>query len=130
MAATGERGARNDAAAAAAADLITAIRRQAADTAALLAAEARLAGVSLVAMINGLVFSGLCVLTGWGLFVAFIVWSLHTAGLPLGPIFAGLALLHVLIGFILWRMTLRLARHLEFEATRRQLRIVDGDGGG
>jgi hypothetical protein len=130
MAASRERSAASDdmGAAGAAAELAAALRRQAADTAALMAAEARLAGVSLVAMINGLVFAGLCVLTGWGLLVAFVVWSLAAAGLPLGPVFGGLAVLHIVMGYVLWRMTMRLARHLEFEATRRQLKIIDRDG--
>lgn len=111
------------------AELAGAVRRLAADAAALIAADARLAGVSLVAMINGLIFAGLCMLTGWGLLVAFVVWGLVASGLTPGPVLGALAVLHVVLGVVLWRRTARLARHLEFEATRRQLLRSDGDAG-
>ncbi len=111
--------------AATASDVVSALRRQASDMSALVAADARLAGVSFVAMINGLVLAGLSLLTAWGLLLAMILWWAGTRGLPMGPVFGGLALLHVIIAIALWLVTMRLARHLEFRATRRQLRLCD-----
>lgn len=110
--------------------LVSALRRQAQDVTALIAADAELAGVSLVAMINGLVLAGLSALTAWGLLMALVVWWVADAGLPLGPVLGVLALLHVVVALVLWARTMRLARHLGFRATRRQLRLADGDGGG
>jgi hypothetical protein len=113
--------------AAAASDVASALRRHACDLTALIGADARLAGVSFVAMINGVVLSGLSSLTAWGLLIAMLIWWAGATGLPMGPVFGALALLHVVIAFLLWRATMRLARHLEFRATRRQLRLSDED---
>ncbi len=108
-----------------ASDVVSALRRQASDMTALVAADARLAGVSFVAMINGVVLAGLSLLTAWGLLIAMLVWWVGARGLPLGPVFGALALLHVVVAIVLWQATMRLARHLEFRATRRQLKLCD-----
>jgi TRAP-type C4-dicarboxylate transport system permease small subunit len=108
-----------------ASSVMSALRSHASDMTALFAADARLAGVSFVAMINGVVLSGLSLLTAWGLFIAMLVWWAGTLGLPMGLVFGALALLHVIVAFVLWHVTTRLARHLEFRATRRQLKLCD-----
>lgn len=110
---------------AAASNVMSALRRQASDMTALVAADARLAGVSFIAMVNGAVLAGLSLLTAWGLLIAMLLWWAGTLGMPMGPVFGALALLHLVVAFVLWQVTMRLARHLEFRATRRQLKLCD-----
>lgn len=90
-------------------------------------AEARLAAVSVALMTFLAMLAAIFAFTAWGLGVAALVSSLLAAGLELSAILIAIAALHVLIAFVLWNISMRLGKHVEFHATRQQLREARED---
>ncbi len=87
----------------------------------LLALEARLAGLSIAAMLGLGVAAALLFITAWLLFVAGIAFSLVDLGLGWGLALLITALLNIVLGVILVRLIFVFSRNLLFKATRRQM---------
>lgn len=84
-------------------------------------AEARLAAMSVALMSFLALLAALFAFTAWALAIAGVVSALLAAGLALWAILLGVALLHVILALSAWNVAMRLGRHVEFRATRRQL---------
>jgi hypothetical protein len=89
-------------------------------------AEARLAAVSVAVMIFLATLAALLVLSAWGLMLAGVVHSLVQAGLPLGAILAGIAVVHLLVAVFLTIGAMRMGENLRFRATRAQFGSAAG----
>ncbi len=85
-------------------------------------AEARLAALSVALMALFGVLAAVCLLGAWGLLVAGMAHGLVQLGLPLWAVLLILGIGHVLGAWLSWRSAMRLSRHLEFAATRAQIR--------
>lgn len=85
-------------------------------------AEAKLAASSVALMAFLGTIAAVCVIAAWGLVVAGGVVALLALGVPLWAILMLLALGHLAIAGLLARRILALTAHLEFSATRQQLR--------
>ena len=94
----------------------------------LLALEARLAGLSIAAMLGLGVAAGLLFITAWLLFVAGIAYSLVDLGLGWGGALLITALLNIVLGVFLVRLIFLFSRNLLFKATRRQI-VPNARGG-
>lgn len=85
-------------------------------------AEARLAALSVALMALFGVLAAVCLLGAWGLLVAGLAHGLVQLGLPLWSVLLLLGIGHILGAWLCWRSAIRLSRHLEFAATRAQIR--------
>jgi hypothetical protein len=101
---------------------LSATRERARSLSELAAAEAKLAAQSVALMAFLGMLTAVCLLGSWGMLLAGLVYALHQAGLSLwGALFA-VALANGVAAYLLWRTALGLSRHLEFSATRAELR--------
>ena len=85
-------------------------------------AEAKLAALSVALMALFGVLAAVCLLGAWGLLVAGLAHALVYLGLPLWAVLLLFGVGHVLAAWVSWRSAMRLSRHLEFAATRAQIR--------
>ncbi|MFZ5594794.1 MAG: hypothetical protein ACOY4D_11175 [Pseudomonadota bacterium] len=122
------KGAAEESLASAGAGLLRTFRSIASDILGLLALEARLAGLSIAAMLGLGVAAALLFIVAWLLLVAGIAFSLVDLGLGWGAALLITALLNVILGAILVRLIFVFSRNLLFRATRRQ--IAPGARGG
>lgn len=122
------KGAAEESLASAGAGLLRTFRSIASDILGLLALEARLAGLSIAAMLGLGVAAALLFIVAWLLLVAGIAFSLVDLGLGWGAALLITALLNVILGAILVRLIFVFSRNLLFKATRRQ--IAPGTKGG
>lgn len=91
------------------------------DFLALAALEARLAGLSIAAMLGLGLAVGLLFVTAWLLLVAGGTLWLVDLGVGWGPALLVTALANVLMGIVLVVLIVNLSRNVLFKATRRQL---------
>lgn len=106
--------------------LVAALHGRITGVAELALAEARLAAVSVSLMVFISLLAAAFVLAAWGLAVAGMVVGMLAIDIPIWAALAGLGLLHALLAMLLWRNVIRLSRHLEFAATRSQMRAATG----
>lgn len=97
------------------------VRSLAGDLAELLALEARLAGVSLVAMLVLGMAAGMLLVAGWLLVQLGVAWWLREAGVAVGHSLLALGAVNVAIGWCCWLLVRRRGRHLTFASTRAAL---------
>lgn len=93
------------------------------DFLALAALEARLAGLSIAAMLGLGLAVGLLFITAWLLLVAGGTLWLVGLGMGWGPALLVTALANVLMGIVLVVLIVNLSRNVLFKATRRQLAV-------
>ncbi len=84
-------------------------------------AEARLAAVSVPAMLMAAVLSAACLLLGWVLLVSALAYSLVGLGITPAKAFLLIGAPHFLAAILLWRLVERLSRNLDFAHTRQHL---------
>jgi hypothetical protein len=101
---------------------LSATRERARSVSQLAAAEAKLAAQSVALMAFLAMLTAVCLLGSWGMLLAGLVYALHQAGLPLWGALVAVALANGVAAYLLWRTALGLSRHLEFSATRAELR--------
>ncbi|MEJ8569144.1 hypothetical protein [Elongatibacter sediminis] len=99
-------------------DWFTAVGERFGNSAKLILAETRLAVATFILMIFCVVLAAGAVLFAWALLVLFGVQALALAGFELLAAIGLLCIAHVLIALGLWLTANRLARHMEFRATR------------
>lgn len=100
------------------------------NTAQLALAEARLAAMSVVLMVLLAIIAAVFLLGAWGMLMAGVVTGINELGVPVWGSLLALGVTHLLLAWLLLRLTLKLSVHLELPATRRQLRgeaAPDGD---
>ncbi|MBI2778670.1 MAG: hypothetical protein HYX62_02615 [Gammaproteobacteria bacterium] len=117
----GSKGAAEESLASAGVSLLRTFRSIVGDILGLVALEARLAGLSIAAMLGLGVAAALLFITAWLLFVAGIAFSLVDLGLGWGLALLITALLNIALGVILIRLIFVFSRNLLFKATRRQI---------
>lgn len=91
---------------------------------ALLAAEGRLAGLSVARMLVYAVASGFVLAGAWGLLVAALAVWFVALGYNVVAVLLVFALLHLALAVGLWIFIVHLSRHLLFPATRESLMSV------
>lgn len=108
--------------------LVAAVHGRVTGVAELALAEAKLAAISVALMVFAALIAAGFVLAAWGLALAGIVSGLLMLEVPLWASLIGLGALHAILATIVWRTVLSLSNHLEFSATRAQLRSTSGAG--
>jgi Putative Actinobacterial Holin-X, holin superfamily III len=101
---------------------LSATRERARSISELAAAEAKLAAQSVALMAFLGMLTAVCLLGSWGMLLAGLVYALHQAGFPLWGALFVVGLANGVAAYLLWRAALGLSRHLEFSATRAELR--------
>lgn len=101
---------------------LSATRERARSISELAAAEAKLAAQSVALMAFLGMLTAVCLLGSWGMLLAGLVFGLHQLGLPLWGALCVVAFLNGIAAYLLWRTAIGLSRHLEFSATRAELR--------
>jgi MFS family permease len=85
----------------------------------LAAAEARLAALSVFAMLFLVIIAAAATIIGWGLLVVLGISLLEDAGWSWRWSTFAIALLHGLVAFVLWEVAARLSRNLTLPGLRQ-----------